>query len=71
MRQLLCAILGGHSWGLPCVIHGRLRVRCLFDCGAMSAGVETLGQERVREQQARRVVGFVPGSRRGERRRVA
>lgn len=71
LRSVLCAVLGGHQWQGPRLIEGRLRLVCALGCGALSSGIETLGQERARQQQARRVVGFVPGSRRGEQRRVA
>ena len=51
-RRVLCASLGGHAWQGPKSVAGRVRLVCGYGCGAMSAGVETRGQEqeRVRHQ---------------------
>ena len=52
MRRWLCAIFGGgHAWSSPQVVEGRVRLRCLFDCGALTSGIETLGQEQQRLRQ--------------------
>lgn len=70
LRSLLCLALGGHQVRGPVVVDGRLRLTCGYGCGWQSVGIETRGQERIRQQQARRVVGFAP-ARRGEQRRIA
>lgn len=72
MRQLLCALLGGHDLGLPKVIDGRVRLACQFNCGYATNGIETRGQERARERaHERRVVYLNLIQVRDRRRRVA
>mgnify|MGYP001578646588 CR=1 FL=1 len=51
MRRLLCAVLGGHEWGSPQIVDGRLRLACLLGCGAMTAGITTRGMDRVVAQR--------------------
>ena len=70
LRPVLCASLGGHAWQGPKSVDGRVRLVCGYGCGAMTRGVETLGQEqeRIRHQ----VVPFLNLKQiRDTRRRVA
>lgn len=54
LRRSLCFVLGGHAWQGPRSIEGRLRLTCGYGCGAVTAGVQTLGQERAaRDQKVR------------------
>ena len=68
LRRVLCASLGGHAWQGPKSVEGRVRLVCAYNCGAMTKGVETRGQEqkRIRHQ----VIPFlnlqVPRGRRAE-----
>ena len=71
MRRWLCAVLGGHAWSTPQIVDGRLRLRCLLDCGAVTVGIETRGQEREREAKERRVTTIRKWQAREKRREVA
>ena len=70
VTRWLCALLGGHDYGLPRVIDGRLRLACQHGCGAMTTGITTVGMDqaaavpRVTFAHLRMVV-------RSEKRRVA
>ena len=72
LRPLLCAVLGGHQ---PMVkLHdGRVRMVCAFNCGWQSIGVETLGQQRIRERQEQclTVIREWQATREPKRRRIA
>ena len=70
LSRWLCAVLGGHM-PIAKSVDGRLRMVCAYGCGWMSRGVETLGQQRDREQQERRVLTIRKWQQRGQRREVA
>lgn len=38
LRRVLCRSLGGHAYGWPRLLEGRMRQRCLYDCGSMTRG---------------------------------
>lgn len=38
LRRVLCAVLGGHDFGWPRLIDGRMRQRCMYGCGALTKG---------------------------------
>mgnify|MGYP001584666384 CR=1 FL=1 len=67
----LCWALGGHM-PIAKSVDGKLRMTCAYGCGWRSAGIETLGQQRGREEQERRVLTIRKWQqKRAQRREVA
>lgn len=71
MKALMCLLLGGHHWLGPRVVEGRVRLVCGYGCGATSEGIETLGQQRLREQRTVLPFNLNLLVHRGQRKRVA
>ena len=51
LTSFLCGLLGGHSYGLPRIVDGKLCLRCQYDCGKTTVGVVL--------RESRKVVPFL------------